>query len=88
MLISTCPSKSFAGYYAKQLRSLVQPSRHHPNLQPPQVVASTFDPQMLSNDAFDFSFLPNNYEFSLDASISDPILSFLAAPNIADGTWQ
>jgi hypothetical protein len=84
------PSKSFAGYYAKQLRSLVQPGRNHPNLQPPQVVASSaFDPQVISNDAFDFSFLPINYEFSLDASISDPILSFLAAPNIsADGTWQ
>jgi hypothetical protein len=44
---------------------------------------------VLGNDAFDFSFLPINYEYSLDASISDPILSFLAAPNIsADGTWQ
>ncbi|RSH85388.1 hypothetical protein EHS25_004784 [Saitozyma podzolica] len=83
-------AKSCAGYYAKQLRSLVHPGQKGHNLQPPQiVVTSASDRQLLGNEASDFSFLPIHYEFSLDASISDPILSFLAAPNIsADGTWQ
>jgi hypothetical protein len=59
-------------------RPTTSPSRPHLRLRP-----------AAPRQRFDFSFVPSNYEFSLEAAISDPILSFLPAPNIsADFTWQ